>query len=108
MAGLIQAEIDAGVPSSRIILGGFSQGGAVSLFAGITGAFKLAGIIGMSSYMPLDSKLSQYLEKSDLNRETPIQMCHGSADSVVPTALGKESHEMLKKLGFDIDMKVYP
>ncbi|KAH7037154.1 acyl-protein thioesterase-1-like protein [Microdochium trichocladiopsis] len=108
VSGLIQAEIDAGIPSNRIVLGGFSQGGAVSLFTGLTGGFKLAGIIGMSSYMPLDSKLAGYLEKSDLNRKTPVQMCHGSADPVVPTALGKETHDMLKKLGFDVDLTIYP
>ncbi|KXJ93742.1 Phospholipase/carboxylesterase/thioesterase [Microdochium bolleyi] len=108
VAGLIQAEVDAGIPSSRIVLGGFSQGGAVSLFAGLTGGFKLAGIIGMSSYLPLDSKLAEYLDKSDLNRKTPIHMYHGGADPVVPTALGRETHAMLKGLGFDINMKIYP
>jgi len=107
VSDLIKAEVDAGIPSNRIVLGGFSQGGAVSLFTGLTGGYQLAGIIGMSSYLPLDSKLAEYLDKNDLNRKTPVQMCHGSADPVVPAKLGQETHDLLKKLGFDVDMKIY-
>jgi predicted esterase len=106
--GLIQSEIDAGIPADRIVLGGFSQGGAMALFAGLTGPVRLAGIVGLSSYLPLDSKFPEFLKQNDFNKATPILMCHGTADGVVPTALGKDSSEFLKKLGFDVTMKLYP
>ena len=106
--GLIQAEIDAGIPANRIVLGGFSQGGAISLFSGLTAKTKLAGIIGLSSYLPLDSKFSEFVKENDHNHQTPILMCHGEEDQVVPTSFGKMSYENLKKLGFDVTMKLYP
>lgn len=106
--GLIKEEIDAGIPSERIVLGGFSQGGAMSLFTGLTGSYKLGGIVGMSSYLPLDDKLPQYLEKSNLNQKTPILMCHGDVDNVVPARLGRETYELLKKIDFDVNITMYP
>lgn len=107
--GLIQAEIDNGIPAERIVLGGFSQGGAMSLFTGVTSKFKLAAIVGMSSYLPLDSKLPQFLNEGNFNQKTPILMCHGSADPVVPTVIGRACFELLKKSGFeDVTWKEYP
>lgn len=106
--GLIQAEIDAGIPPERIVLGGFSQGAAMSLFTGLTGPNKLAGIVGMSSWLPLDTKLPEFLKKSDLNKKTPILMCHGTTDVVVPTELGKLTFDLLKSTGFDVTFKLYP
>ncbi|KAI1246603.1 hypothetical protein MGN70_013504 [Eutypa lata] len=106
--GLIQAEIDAGIPPERIVLGGFSQGAAMSLFTGLTGPNKLAGIVGLSSWLPLDTKFSEFLQKSDLNKKTPILMCHGTTDGVVPTQLGKLTSDLLKSTGFDVTFKLYP
>ena len=106
--GLVKAEIDAGIPSERIVLGGFSQGAAMALFSALTGPVKLAGVVGLSSWLPLDSKLSEFLRQSDLNKKTPILMCHGTNDVVVPTDLGKLSYETLKSSGFDVTMKFYP
>ncbi|CAJ2504563.1 Uu.00g119570.m01.CDS01 [Anthostomella pinea] len=106
--GLIQAEIDSGIPANRIVLGGFSQGGAMSLFTGLTAKVKLAGIIGLSSWLPLDAKFPNFLKEDDQNHDTPILMCHGAVDPVVPTAFGKESYEMLKSQGFKVTMKMYP
>ncbi|KAI0125292.1 Phospholipase/carboxylesterase/thioesterase [Xylariales sp. AK1849] len=108
LRGLIQAEIDSGIPPERIVLGGFSQGGAMALLTGLTAKVKLAGIVGMSSYLPLDSKLPELLKETNLNKKTPILMCHGSVDEVVPTAFGKESSEILKKTGFNVAYKQYP
>ncbi|KAI1140640.1 Phospholipase/carboxylesterase [Hypoxylon sp. FL0543] len=105
--GLIQAEIDSGIPASRIVLGGFSQGGAISLFSGLTAKVKLAGIVALSAYLPLDSKFPDFLKENDHNRKTPVLMCHGDEDSVVPTNFGQMSYEMLKKQGFDVTMKIY-
>ncbi|KAI1080559.1 Phospholipase/carboxylesterase [Whalleya microplaca] len=106
--GLIQAEIDSGIPANRIVVGGFSQGGALSLFAGLTAKVKLAGIVGLSSYLPLDSKFANFVRESDLNHDTPILMCHGDSDQVVPVNFGKLSFEMLKSQGFKATMKLYP
>jgi predicted esterase len=108
LSGLIQSEIDAGIAADRIVLGGFSQGGAMALFTSLTGPVKLAGIVGLSSYLPLDSKFGDFLKENDFNRTTPILMCHGDSDVVVPTSFGKESAEWLKKHGFDVTMKLYP
>lgn len=108
--GLIQAEIDAGIPASRIAVGGFSQGGAIALFSAITGKHKLAGAVGLSSWLVLDKEVPNMLTEDgrDLNRTTPIFMGHGSADPMVPTAFGQQSCDELKKLGFDASMKMYP
>ncbi|KAI1772759.1 Phospholipase/carboxylesterase [Hypoxylon cercidicola] len=106
--GLIQAEIDSGIASNRIILGGFSQGGAISLFTGLTAKVKLAGIVALSCYLPLDAKFADFVKENDNNHKTPILMCHGEEDQVVPTNFGKMSYETLKTQGFDITMKLYP
>ncbi|KAI2610477.1 Phospholipase/carboxylesterase [Hypoxylon sp. NC1633] len=105
--GLIQAEIDSGVPASRIILGGFSQGGAISLFTGLTAKVKLAGIVALSCYLPLDAKFADFLKENDNNHQTPILMCHGDEDNVVPTRFGKASYDLLKSKDFDVTMKLY-
>ncbi|KAI0475772.1 Phospholipase/carboxylesterase [Xylariaceae sp. FL0804] len=127
LRGLIQAEVDAGIPAGRIVLGGFSQGGAMSLFAGLTSAAQLAGVVALSAWLPLDAKFPEFLSDRETttvgesdsgtgsgdrkkNRRTapPVLMCHGDADPVVPTAFGKDSHEMLRDMGFDVTMKLYP
>ncbi|KAI1848263.1 hypothetical protein JX266_005976 [Neoarthrinium moseri] len=108
LSGLIQSEIDAGIPAERIVLGGFSQGGAMALFTGLTGKVKIGGIVGLSSYLPLDSRLPEFLSEGNVNEKTPILMCHGSADPIVPTAFGKESSQILTKTGFQVTWKEYP
>ncbi|KAI8627814.1 acyl-protein thioesterase-1-like protein [Xylariaceae sp. FL1651] len=105
---LIQSEIDAGIPASRIVLGGFSQGGSIGLLTGLTAKVKLGGIIGLSTWLPLDSKFPSLVQESDLNHETPIFMAHGDVDPVVPTPLGQLSYEVLKKQNFAVTMKIYP
>ncbi|KAI1392594.1 Phospholipase/carboxylesterase [Hypoxylon trugodes] len=105
---LIQAEVNAGIPANRIVLGGFSQGGAMALFAGLTAKAKLAGIVGLSCWLPLDSKFADFVKENDYNRQTPILMCHGDEDQVVPTSFGKLSSELLKEQGYDATMKIYP
>ncbi|KAI1351076.1 phospholipase/Carboxylesterase [Xylaria sp. FL0043] len=105
---LIQAEIDAGIPANRIVLGGFSQGGAMALLTALTAKVKLAGVVGLSTWLPLDSKFPSLVQESDLNHETPIYMAHGTADQVVPTPLGQMSYEVLKKQNFPVTMKLFP
>jgi predicted esterase len=69
---LIDEEIKSGIPSERIVLGGFSQGGAISLLAGVTAPNKLGGIFGLSCYLVLQSKLKELTPKDSPNAKTPI------------------------------------
>jgi predicted esterase len=104
---LIQKEIDAGIPSDRIVLGGFSQGGAMSLFSGLTAKVKLAGIVALSSYLVLHDSFTQYLPKPEVNKQTPIFMAHGKIDQVVNFEIGKMTFDLLTKMGYNATMKVY-
>ncbi|KAI1157702.1 phospholipase/Carboxylesterase [Nemania serpens] len=108
VSSLIQAEIDAGIPANRIVVGGFSQGGAMALLSGLTAKVKLGGIVGLSCWLPLDSKFPSLLQESDLNHETPIFMAHGTADHVVPMPLGQLSYEALKTHNFPVTIKLFP
>ncbi|KAM6528809.1 hypothetical protein FALCPG4_009762 [Fusarium falciforme] len=105
---LIQEEIDAGIPSERIVLGGFSQGGAMSILSGLTCKHKLGGIIGMSSWLLLSQSFAGMVSPTDANRQTPIKMFHGDADPIVNIQRGKLSVDLLKELGYDVTWKVYP
>ncbi|KAL1888306.1 hypothetical protein Sste5346_009630 [Sporothrix stenoceras] len=108
---LVQQEVDNGIPADRIVLGGFSQGGAVALFSGLTSLVKLAGIVGMSTYLPLTLKLeSTYLPKApaiNVNAQTPILLCHGTVDPVLPFQLGRMSKDKLLSLGYPVEWKEY-
>lgn len=104
---MIQKEIDAGIPADRIVIGGFSQGGAISIFSGLTAKVKLAGIIGLSSYLLLSLKFADFLPKPEFNKETPIFMAHGDSDQVVNTALGRKSYDMLKDMGYNATFSLY-
>ncbi|KAI1427144.1 phospholipase/Carboxylesterase [Xylaria sp. FL1777] len=104
---LIQTEIDAGIPPNRIVLGGFSQGGAMTLLTALTAKVKLGGVIGLSCWLPLDSKFASLVQESDFNHETPIYMAHGTADQVVPAPLGQLSYDVLKTQNFPVTMKIF-
>ena len=104
---MIQKEIDSGIPADRIVIGGFSQGGAMSLFSGLTAKVRLAGIVGLSSYLLLSLKFADLVPKPEFNKETPIFMAHGDVDQVVNTSLGKKSYDMLKGMGYNATFKIY-
>lgn len=106
--GLIQQEIDAGIPADRIVLGGFSQGGAMSIFSGLTAKYKLAGIVALSSWLLLSQKFAEIAPKPEFNKETPVFMGHGDSDQIVNTVLGKKSYDLLKDLGYNVSWHVYP
>ncbi|KAF4985626.1 hypothetical protein FDECE_16430 [Fusarium decemcellulare] len=105
---LIQEEVAAGIPADRIVLGGFSQGGAMSLLSGLTCTSKLGGIIGLSSWLLLSKSFSEMVKPTDPNRQTPIIMFHGAEDPIVPVQRGKLSADLLKELGYDVTWKTYP
>lgn len=106
---LIDAEVEAGIPSERIAIGGFSQGGAMALFSGLTYPKKLGGVFGLSCYLLLQKDFQQMVTDSgDANKATKIFMGHGDSDQVVKHEFGKMSADKLKDLGFDVDFKTYP
>jgi len=105
-AALIRRENERGVPSDRIVLAGFSQGGAIALFAGLRHPERLAGILALSTYLPLDSSLAA--EAHPANAAVPIFMAHGRFDPVVPLALGEHTRDLLVARGYDVDWHTYP
>jgi predicted esterase len=90
-------------------LGGFSQGGAMSLYAGLTAPQKLGGIFGLSCYLLLQGSISSSINAAgDANKHTKIFMGHGDADLTVKYEFGKLTAEKVKAWGYDVDFKTYP
>ncbi|KAK5111803.1 hypothetical protein LTR62_004723 [Meristemomyces frigidus] len=104
---LIQAEMDAGIASERIVLGGFSQGGAMSLMAGVTAPTKLGGIFGLSCYLLLQDKIRDMVPAASPNKATSIFMGHGNADQVVKYQWGQLTAEKLREWGWNVEFKTY-
>jgi len=102
---LIAREVARGVPSRRIVLAGFSQGCAVTLLAGLRCAEPLAGLVGLSGYLPLADTTAA--ERHPANLETPIFLAHGRQDGVVPLARGAASRDALIALGYRVDWQDY-
>jgi phospholipase/carboxylesterase len=102
----IAAERAAGVPSERIVVAGFSQGGAIALHGALRHPEPLAGILGLSCYVPLRTTLET--ELADANRNTPILLCHGQFDPVLPMELGVMARDWLRSAGYAVEWKEYP
>uniref|UniRef100_A0A8C0DLM9 Acyl-protein thioesterase 1 n=1 Tax=Balaenoptera musculus TaxID=9771 RepID=A0A8C0DLM9_BALMU len=94
---LIDQEVKNGIPSNRIILGGFSQGGALSLYTALTTQQKLAGVTALSCWLPLRTSFPQG-PISGVNRDISILQCHGDLDPLVPLMFGSLTAERLKTL----------
>ncbi len=103
---LIAREGGRGVVPERIVVAGFSQGGAVSLYAVPRFDQRLAGVMVLSAYLPLESVFKG--ERCTVNDATPIFMAHGRADSVIPMSLGSQSRDFLKLLGYRVEWHEYP
>lgn len=103
---LIAREKERGIPADRIVLAGFSQGCAMALLTGLRHEERLAGIVGMSGYLPLAETTGG--ERSDANRLTPIFLAHGTMDPVVPLIAGQMSRDALRALGHDVEWHEYP
>lgn len=102
---LIERENARGVVPENIILAGFSQGGAIALHTGLRHPRRLAGIIALSTYLPLAQTVRH--EASEVNQDTPILMAHGSHDPIIPLRLGKDACHYLKQLGYEPEWKTY-
>ncbi|PKY02289.1 acyl-protein thioesterase 1 [Aspergillus campestris IBT 28561] len=106
---LIKEQIDQGIKPSRIVLGGFSQGGAISVFASITNKEKLGGVFGLSCYLLLSDRIKNQIPEDFPNKKTPFFLAHGLDDEVVNYEFGKTSSELVKQLGVeDVTFKSYP
>ncbi len=103
--GLIARENARGVPSERIVIAGFSQGGAIALASGLRHPERLAGVVALSTYLPIAE--SSAGERSEANRALPIFMAHGSLDPVVGHALGQMSRSYLEQLGYAVQWHSY-
>ncbi len=103
---LLAREKERGIPAGSIILAGFSQGGAIAYHAGLRHTETLAGLLVMSSYLPLAWTVAD--EASPENRSTPILHCHGSFDPMVPVGLGERTVEQLEGQGYVVEWKTYP
>ncbi|MFT4860954.1 MAG: phospholipase/carboxylesterase [Pseudohongiellaceae bacterium] len=101
---LIAREVERGVPAERIIIAGFSQGGAVSYEAALSYPSKLAGVMALSTYFPTASTVVVQASQQQL----PILICHGSRDPVVPETLGLASKMALEAMGFKPEYRTYP
>ena len=103
---LIAKERSRGVPASRIVLAGFSQGCAVALMVGLRHEERLAGILGLSGYLPLSASTSA--ERHAASMDVPVFLAHGSSDPVVPIARAVASREALVALGHRVEWHTYP
>lgn len=103
---LIEREVARGVPARRIVLAGFSQGCAVTLLAGLRYPQRLAGLAGMSGYLPLPA--STAAERHGANHDLPLFLAHGRQDDVVPLARGLAARDALLALGHPVEWHEYP
>ena len=103
---LLDREAARGIPPGRTVLMGFSQGCAMTLLAGLRSPHRLAGLVGLSGYLPLAATTAA--EATDANRLTPIFLAHGRFDGVVPHARGTATRDRLRELGYDVEWHDYP
>lgn len=104
--GYVEQENARGIASERIVIAGFSQGGAIAFQAALRHPQRLAGVMALSTYLPLRQTLAA--EAAPANRDMPILMCHGLRDPMVPATLGTASRDLLQSLGYKVEWKDYP
>lgn len=107
--GLIAREVERGIAADKIIVAGFSQGGAIALHAGLRSKQKLAGVMALSTYLPLSETFQrEVVAAADTGHtDVPIFMAHGSLDPVLPMALGRDSADFLIANGFQVEWHDY-
>lgn len=102
----VEKENARGIASERIVIAGFSQGGAIAFQAALRYPQRLGGVLALSTYLPLRESLAK--EATPANRDAPILICHGVRDPMVPAALGTASRDLLQSLGYPVEWKTYP
>ncbi|MBN2689737.1 MAG: dienelactone hydrolase family protein [Gammaproteobacteria bacterium] len=103
---LIANELEQGIPSNKIILAGFSQGAAMSIYTGLRYKETLGGILALSGFLPLAEQMPN--EINEANKKTSIQMMHGTFDEIVQLSWAQQSYKYLQGLGCDISLQTYP
>ena len=103
---LIARENERGTAANRLVLAGFSQGGAIALQTGLRHRERIAGVMALSTYLPIAEKLAA--EASAANRGLPIFMAHGSFDPVIALARAEQSRGLLQSLGYPVEWREYP
>ena len=103
---LIEREVAAGIPSNRIVLAGFSQGGAVAIELALTYPQPLAALVALSTYVVAPERIQA--NRSDANRSLPILQCHGLYDPMVPLASGERARDFLRELEHAVAWHTYP
>jgi phospholipase/carboxylesterase len=106
LESLLEREKARGIPASRIVVAGFSQGCAMALMTGLRHSETLAGIVGLSGYLPLASTTAA--ERHAANAQTPVFLAHGLQDGVVPIERAAASRDALAGLGYSVDWHQYP
>ena len=103
---LIDEQIKRGINSRRIVLAGFSQGGAIALHTALRYSSPLAGVLALSTYLPLAVSLQDELKEA--NRQVPIFIAHGTYDDVIPLQRAEQSRKALGDAGFSVKWRTYP
>jgi phospholipase/carboxylesterase len=103
---LIAQEASRGIAAERIVLAGFSQGGAITFQAGLRHPHRLAGLMALSTYLPLAGTVED--ERHEANRDVPIFMAHGTQDPMIAIGRAQQSRKMLEALGYRIEWHEYP
>jgi phospholipase/carboxylesterase len=101
----ISQEKKRGIAAKKILLAGFSQGGAIVLQTGLRHPERLAGIMALSTYLPLQEKISEAVAA---NRDIPIFMAHGTYDDIIPLRRAEQSKDLLLKSGYAVEWHAYP
>lgn len=104
LEALVDNEIQRGMEASRIVIAGFSQGGAIAINAALHARERLAGLMALSSYIPLPGEV----DASTGHRDLPVFMAHGSADPMLPMQWGRGSADKLREAGFEVEWHDYP
>ncbi len=106
LRALIRRENERGIPARRIVLAGFSQGGALALFTGMRYPEQLAGIIGLSCYAVLSGSFAA--ERAAINQGTPVFLAHGTFDPVISPELGERTRALLVAADYAVEWHSYP
>ncbi len=103
---LIEQQVNQGIQTRRIILAGFSQGGALALYTGLSYPHQLAGLLALSCYLPLYRQLQDYIAQN--GQLLPIFLAHGALDDVIPLAFARLAWQLLEQQGFQVRWREYP
>jgi phospholipase/carboxylesterase len=104
--GFLEDERANGIALDRIVIAGFSQGGAITLHTGLRSPEKLAGLLALSTYLPLSDLVEAEARRE--RKDTPILMCHGQHDQMLPMVMGEYTRDALRELGYQVDWHDYP